>query len=61
MLDAQLLRSQLVSVQERLATRGFALDVARFQSLEEERKRIQTDTQDLQAKRNAASKQIGQL
>ena len=61
MLDAQLLRSQLVSVQERLATRGFTLDVARFQSLEEERKRIQTDTQDLQAKRNAASKQIGQL
>jgi seryl-tRNA synthetase len=61
MLDAQLLRSQLVSVQECLATRGFTLDVARFQSLEEERKRIQTDTQDLQAKRNAASKQIGQL
>ncbi|WP_430433331.1 serine--tRNA ligase [Methyloversatilis sp.] len=61
MLDAQLLRSQLAYVQERLALRGFTLDVARFQSLEEERKRIQTDTQDLQAKRNAASKQIGQL
>ena len=61
MLDAQLLRSQLTSVQGCLATRGFSLDVARFQSLEEERKRIQTDTQDLQAKRNAASKQIGQL
>jgi len=61
MLDAQLLRSQLAFVQERLALRGYTLDVARFQSLEEERKRIQTDTQDLQAKRNAASKQIGQL
>ncbi|MBL8469921.1 serine--tRNA ligase [Methyloversatilis discipulorum] len=61
MLDAQLLRSQLAYVQERLALRGYTLDVARFQSLEEERKRIQTDTQDLQAKRNAASKQIGQL
>jgi seryl-tRNA synthetase len=61
MLDVQLLRGQLDFVQARLATRGFTLDTARFQSLEEERKRIQTDTQDLQAKRNAASKQIGQL
>ena len=61
MLDAQLLRSQLAFVQERLATRGFVLDVARFEALESERKRIQTETQDLQAKRNAASKQIGQL
>ncbi|MBT9515525.1 MAG: serine--tRNA ligase [Methyloversatilis discipulorum] len=61
MLDAQLLRSQLAYVQERVALRGYTLDVARFQALEEERKRIQTDTQDLQAKRNAASKQIGQL
>ncbi|WP_374335777.1 serine--tRNA ligase [Methyloversatilis sp.] len=61
MLDAQLLRSQLAYVQERLALRGYTLDVDRFQALEEERKRIQTDTQDLQAKRNAASKQIGQL
>lgn len=61
MLDAQLLRSQLAFVQERLATRGFELDVARFEALESERKRIQTDTQDLQARRNAASKQIGQL
>jgi seryl-tRNA synthetase len=61
MLDAQLLRSQLAFVQERLATRGFTLDVDRFQSLEDERKRIQTETQDLQARRNAASKQIGQL
>jgi seryl-tRNA synthetase len=61
MLDTQLLRSQLALVQERLATRGFRLDVDRFQSLEEDRKRIQTETQDLQARRNAASKQIGQL
>ena len=61
MLDTQLLRSQLAFVQERLAARGFKLDVDRFQSLEEDRKRIQTETQDLQARRNAASRQIGQL
>jgi seryl-tRNA synthetase len=61
MLDTQLLRSQLAFVQERLAARGFKLDVDHFQSLEEDRKRIQTETQDLQARRNAASKQIGQL
>lgn len=61
MLETQLLRSQLAFVQERLAARGFKLDVDHFQSLEEDRKRIQTETQDLQARRNAASKQIGQL
>jgi seryl-tRNA synthetase len=61
MLDIQLLRSQLATVAERLATRGVTLDSAAFQALEEERKRLQTRTQDLQAKRNTLSKQIGML
>ena len=39
--------------------RGVTLDGARFESLEAERKRIQTRTQELQAKRNALSKAIG--
>jgi seryl-tRNA synthetase len=38
---------------------GVALDGARFESLEAERKRIQTRTQELHAKRNALSKAIG--
>jgi len=61
MLDIQLLRNDLDAVAARLATRGFVLDVARFKKLEAQRKDIQTRTQELQAKRNALSKQIGVL
>ena len=61
MLDIQLLRSNLETVAERLATRGFALDSATFLKLENERKTLQTRTQELQASRNSLSKQIGML
>jgi seryl-tRNA synthetase len=61
MLDIQLLRTQLDVVAERLATRGTVLDSDGFKSLEEQRKQLQTRTQDLQAKRNSLSKQIGIL
>ena len=60
MLDIQLLRSDLDGVAKRLESRGFILDTAAFQELEQDRKVTQTRTQDLQAKRNASSKQIGQ-
>ena len=61
MLDIQLLRNNLAHVAERLATRGVTLDTATFEALEAERKMQQTRTQDLQARRNALSKQIGML
>jgi seryl-tRNA synthetase len=61
MLDIQLLRTNLAHVAERLATRGMALDTAAFEVLEAERKELQTRAQDLQAKRNGLSKQIGML
>ena len=61
MLDIQLLRTNLAFVAERLATRGVTLDTAAFEALEAERKGLQTRTQDLQAKRNSLSKQIGVL
>jgi seryl-tRNA synthetase len=61
MLDIQLLRSQLDVVAQRLAARGVAFDTTAFQALEDERKQLQTRTQDLQAKRNSLSKQIGML
>ena len=61
MLDIQLLRSNLPFVAERLALRGVTLDTAAFEALEAERKRLQVHTQDLQAKRNTLSKQIGML
>ena len=60
MLDSKLVRTQLHEVAERLATRGFALDVARFEALEAQRKTVQTRTEQLQAERNSRSKSIGQ-
>jgi seryl-tRNA synthetase len=61
MLDIQLLRTQIDHVAARLATRGLQLDTGAFQALEDERKQVQTRTQELQARRNALSKQIGML
>ncbi len=60
MLDIQQLRNDLDGVAARLAQRGFALDTETFAALEQERKALQTRTQDLQAERNAKSKAIGQ-
>ncbi len=60
MLDSKLLRSNLQDVADRLASRGFALDTARIEALEEQRKTVQTRTEALQAERNARSKSIGQ-
>ena len=64
MLDINLLRKDLAHVVARLEARKAPqpfLDVPRFQSLEAERKAIQTRTEELQAQRNSLSKQIGQL
>ena len=64
MLDILLLRKDLDSVVARLQTRKNPqqfLNVEAFKALEAERKTIQTRTEDLQAKRNQLSKQIGML
>ncbi|WP_133501861.1 serine--tRNA ligase [Cognatilysobacter terrigena] len=61
MLDPVLLRQRPAEVAERLAAaRGFALDASALESLESERKQIQTRTQELQNLRNTRSKAIGQ-
>jgi seryl-tRNA synthetase len=63
MLDIALLRRDLDGVIAKLEARTSPqpfLDRGRFLALEAERKRIQTRTEDLQARRNALSKQIGQ-
>lgn len=60
MLDSKLVRTQLTEIAERLATRGFVLDVARFEALESQRKSVQVRTEQLQAERNSRSKSIGQ-
>jgi seryl-tRNA synthetase len=59
MLDIQLLRTNLASVAKQLVIRGYKLDTATFAALEAERKDLQVRTQDLQAKRNSLSKQVG--
>jgi seryl-tRNA synthetase len=63
MLDINLMRRDLDGVvaqlQRRKSPQPF-LDVARYSALEAERKQIQTATEQLQAQRNALSKQIGQ-
>jgi len=61
MLDVQILRSDLSGVARRLADRGYALDTAVFEALETSRKKVQIETQELQAKRNQLSKQVGQM
>src|SRR5579862_391380 len=60
MLDIQLLRNDLQGVATRLAARGMTLDTAAFERMEADRKAVQTETQELQAKRNQLSKQVGQ-
>ena len=59
MIDIQLLRSDIETTKEKLASRGFDLDAATFQLLENTRKALQVKTQDLQEKRNSISKEIG--
>ena len=64
MLDITLLRKDLASVIARLETRKSPqtfLDVARFTALEGERKSLQTRTEELQARRNTLSREIGRL
>ncbi len=64
MLDINLLRRDLDGVIAQLQRRKNPqpfLDVPRYTALEAERKQIQTATEQAQARRNAASKQIGQL
>ncbi len=64
MLDILLLRKDLDSAIARLETRKKPqafLQVEAFQSLESERKTLQTRTEELQSRRNQLSKQVGQL
>ena len=59
MLDIQALRNDLDDVVRQLKSRGFDFPAQAFTALELERKTVQTRTQELQAKRNNTSKQIG--
>jgi seryl-tRNA synthetase len=59
MLDAKLLRSQPQDVAARLQCRHVQLDITTLQAFEEQRKSLQSETENLQAERNAGAKKIG--
>ncbi|OUV63262.1 MAG: serine--tRNA ligase [Gammaproteobacteria bacterium TMED119] len=60
MLDPKLLRNDPERVAGKLLIKGYVFDVAKFKAMEERRKALQIDTQELQSIRNQKSKQIGQ-
>ncbi|MEW8468260.1 MAG: serine--tRNA ligase [Candidatus Thiodiazotropha sp.] len=59
MLDPRLLRNNLEEVAQQLARRGYRLDTEQISNLEEQRKRLQVESQELQNQRNSRSKSIG--
>ena len=61
MLDPKLLRSDLKRVTQNLARRGFGLDCDAYQALEERRKSVQVDAEELRNERNVRSKEIGKV
>jgi seryl-tRNA synthetase len=60
MLDPRLFRTELDSVTQQLARRGFVFDGNAYGELESRRKGVQVRTQELQNERNSRSKAIGQ-
>jgi seryl-tRNA synthetase len=61
MHDLTFFRNNLTQVQERLATRGFALDVQAFEQLDKERRQCVTETEQIKAERNKETAEIGKL
>ena len=61
MLDPKLLRTDLVALKDKLATRGYELDVAFWTDVENKRKELQVYTEELQSQKNAGAKKIGEL
>ena len=59
MIDPKLLRQSAADVAANLARRGFDFDVDAYQALEERRKALQVETEQLQSERNASAKRIG--
>ena len=61
MLDQKLVRNSPQDVADKLLKKGFTLDLERLHNLEEARKQLQIDTENLQSERNSKSKEIGKL
>ncbi|WP_019673997.1 serine--tRNA ligase [Psychrobacter lutiphocae] len=61
MIDPKLLRQDLTELKQKLAGRGYELDIDFWQQMESQRKALQVETENLQAKRNAGARQVGEL
>jgi len=61
MLDATLLRHDLDAVSARLAERGYSLDRAQYQALDQKRRAILQEAEALKAERNRVSEEVGRL
>jgi seryl-tRNA synthetase len=61
MLDIREVRQDPEALAQRLKTRAYELDVARFRELDGERKDADTRAQELQAERKRASREVGEL
>jgi seryl-tRNA synthetase len=61
MHDLAAFRSGLESITQRLSTRGFAVPVEEFRDLDVRRRAAITETEELKARKNAASAEIGRL
>ncbi len=61
MHDLNFFRNNLEAIRERLARRGFELDVHSFQELDRKRRAALTESEQLKASRNAASQEISKL
>ena len=59
MIDPKLLRNSAADVAANLARRGFEFDAAAYLALEERRKALQVETEQLQSERNSSAKSIG--
>lgn len=60
MIDPKLLRTSTQDVANKLTKKRFTLDVDAYSNLEQSRKKLQTETEQLQSERNKGAKDIGQ-
>ena len=61
MIDTNLIKEDPQMVAKNLLSRNYDLNIESYESLESQRKKHQTETEDLQAKRNSLSKEYGLL
>ncbi len=61
MYDFNFFRNNLEQIRDRLAARGFALDVDAFRQLDAQRRQCVTESEQLKAERNQATAEIGKL